>query len=41
VRVLSVKGKRYTNTAKVKSSDLDPKPGNNKSKSKTRVRRGK
>jgi hypothetical protein len=41
VRVLSVRGTGYTNSAKVKSSDLDPKPGNNKSKSKTKVRRGK
>lgn len=38
VRVRSVSGKAYTNSAKVKSSDLDPKPGNNSSKSKTKVR---
>lgn len=41
LRVLSVSGKAYTNSAKVKSSDLDPKPGNNRSKSKTKVKRGR
>jgi hypothetical protein len=39
LRVKSVRGKAYTNSAKVRSSDLDPAPGNNRSKSKTRVRR--
>jgi hypothetical protein len=33
-----VRGKAYTNSAKVKSNDLDPAPGNNRSKSKTKVR---
>lgn len=31
-------GKAYANTARVKSNDLDPAPGNNKSRSVTRVR---
>jgi uncharacterized repeat protein (TIGR01451 family) len=39
LRVRSVRGKAYTNSAKVRSNDLDPAPGNNRSKSKTRVRR--
>ena len=37
LRVLSVSRSAYTNSAKVKSNDLDPRPGNNSSKSKTRV----
>ena len=39
LRVRSFRGKAYTNSAKVKSNDLDPVPGNNRSKSKTRVER--
>jgi uncharacterized repeat protein (TIGR01451 family) len=39
LRVRSLRGKAYTNSAKVKSNDLDPVPGNNRSKSKTRVER--
>jgi uncharacterized repeat protein (TIGR01451 family) len=39
LRVRSVSGKAYTNSAKVKSNDLDPVPGNNRSKSKTKVTR--
>jgi uncharacterized repeat protein (TIGR01451 family) len=39
MRVRSVRGKAYTNSAKVKSNDLDPAPGNNRSKSRTRVKR--
>lgn len=39
LRVRSVRGKAYTNSAKVKSNDLDPVPGNNRSKSKTKVKR--
>lgn len=31
---------RYTDTARVKSSDLDPAPGNNKSRARTKVRSG-
>ena len=41
LRVRSITGKAYTNSAKVGSSDLDPRPGNNRSKSKTRVKRAK
>jgi hypothetical protein len=41
LRVRSTSRKSYTNSAKVKSGDLDPSPGNNKSKSKTKVRRGR
>jgi uncharacterized repeat protein (TIGR01451 family) len=33
----SVSGKKYVNAAKVKSNDLDPSPGNNKSKATTKV----
>jgi uncharacterized repeat protein (TIGR01451 family) len=36
--VRSLSGSKYTNTAKVASHDLDPKPGNNKSRSRTRVK---
>jgi Domain of unknown function DUF11 len=39
VRVRAVRGAAYANSAKVKSNDLDPAPGNNRSKSKTRVGR--
>jgi Domain of unknown function DUF11 len=39
LRVKSLSGKAYTNGAKVKSNDLDPAPGNNRSKSKTKVKR--
>lgn len=39
LRVRSVRGKAYTNSARVGSNDLDPVPGNNRSKSKTKVRR--
>lgn len=39
LRMRSLAGKSYTNNAKVKSNDLDPAPGNNHSKSKTRVTR--
>jgi uncharacterized repeat protein (TIGR01451 family) len=39
LRVRSVTGKAYTNSAKVKSNDLDPTPGNNRSKSRTKVKR--
>jgi uncharacterized repeat protein (TIGR01451 family) len=41
LRVRSVRGKAYTNSAKVKSNDLDPTPGNNRSKSKTKVKHGR
>jgi uncharacterized repeat protein (TIGR01451 family) len=41
LRVRSVRGNAYTNSAKVKSNDLDPTPGNNRSKSKTKVKRGR
>jgi hypothetical protein len=41
LRVGSRRGSTYTNTARVKSNDLDPAPGNNRSKSKTKVKRGK
>jgi uncharacterized repeat protein (TIGR01451 family) len=37
LRVRSVSRSAYTNSAKVKSNDLDPAPGNNRSKSKTKV----
>jgi uncharacterized repeat protein (TIGR01451 family) len=40
LRVRSVRGRSYTNSARVRSNDLDPAPGNNRSKSRTRVRRG-
>jgi uncharacterized repeat protein (TIGR01451 family) len=33
----AVRGKRYVNTARVKSNDLDPVPGNNQARSVTRV----
>jgi uncharacterized repeat protein (TIGR01451 family) len=36
--VRSRTGSSYTNSARVKSNDLDPAPGNNKSKSKTRAK---
>ena len=35
------RGSTYTNNASVKSNDLDPAPGNNKSRSRTKVKRGK
>jgi uncharacterized repeat protein (TIGR01451 family) len=38
LRVRSVTGKTYTNGAKVKSRDLDPSPGNNSSRSRTKVK---
>jgi uncharacterized repeat protein (TIGR01451 family) len=41
LRVRSVRGRSYTNSAKVKSNDLDPVPGNNRSKSKTKVKRSR
>jgi uncharacterized repeat protein (TIGR01451 family) len=41
LRVRSLRGSAYTNSAKVRSNDLDPAPGNNRSKSKTKVRRGR
>ena len=41
LRVRSVRGQAYTNSAKVKSNDLDPVPGNNRSKSKTKVKRSR
>ncbi|MEA2494725.1 MAG: hypothetical protein QOJ29_2636 [Thermoleophilaceae bacterium] len=34
----AISGSRYTNTARVKSNDLDPAPGNNKSKTTTVVK---
>jgi uncharacterized repeat protein (TIGR01451 family) len=40
ITVLARSGRRYTNAAKVKSKDLDPAPGNNKSRSKTKVVKG-
>jgi uncharacterized repeat protein (TIGR01451 family) len=40
LRVHSKRGSAYTNSAKVKSNDLDPAPGNNRSKTKTKVKRG-
>src|SRR3954453_21963505 len=39
VRLRGVRGNSYTNSAKVKSGDLDPAPGNNRSTSRTRVKR--
>ena len=36
--VRGVRGKTYVNAAKVKSNDLDPAPGNNKSRSTTKVK---
>ncbi|HEX6715156.1 MAG TPA: hypothetical protein VF066_17330 [Thermoleophilaceae bacterium] len=41
LRARSLRGKAYTNSAKVKSNDLDPRPGNNRSSSKTKVKRGR
>jgi uncharacterized repeat protein (TIGR01451 family) len=41
LRVRSKRGSAYTNSAKVKSNDLDPAPGNNRSKSKTKVKRAR
>jgi uncharacterized protein DUF11 len=41
LRVRSVTGRTYINSAKVKSNDLDPVPGNNRSKSKTKVKRAR
>ena len=41
LRVRSVGGRSYTNSADVKSSDLDPAPGNNRSRSRTRVKLGR
>jgi uncharacterized repeat protein (TIGR01451 family) len=41
LRVRGKSGKAYTNSAKVKSNDLDPAPGNNRSKSKTQVKRAR
>jgi uncharacterized repeat protein (TIGR01451 family) len=38
VLVRSRTGSSYTNSARVKSNDLDPAPGNNKSKSRTRAK---
>src|SRR3954447_16275307 len=38
--VRALKGSVYTNNATVKSNDLDPAPGNNKSKSRTKVKAG-
>ena len=39
VLLLARSGKSYTSTAKVQSKDLDPAPGNNSSKAKTKVKR--
>jgi hypothetical protein len=39
--VRSRRGSTYTNNARVKSNDLDPAPGNNRSRSKTRVKRAR
>jgi hypothetical protein len=36
--VRGVRGKTYVNAAKVKSNDLDPAPGNNKSRSTTKIK---
>ena len=41
LRARSLRGKAYTNSARVGSNDLDPVPGNNNSKSKTQVRRAR
>jgi hypothetical protein len=41
LRVRSTSRRVYTNSAKVKSNDLDPAPGNNRSKSKTKLKRGR
>jgi uncharacterized repeat protein (TIGR01451 family) len=41
MRLRGLRGTAYTNSAKVKSNDLDPVPGNNRSKSKTKVKRGR
>jgi uncharacterized repeat protein (TIGR01451 family) len=38
--VRAKRGSTYTNTATVKSNDLDPAPGNNRSKTKTKVKAG-
>jgi uncharacterized repeat protein (TIGR01451 family) len=38
--VRAISRSSYTNTATVKSNDLDPRPGNNKSRSRTRVKPG-
>jgi uncharacterized repeat protein (TIGR01451 family) len=38
ILVGSKTGSSYTNSARVKSNDLDPSPGNNKSKSKTKAK---
>jgi uncharacterized repeat protein (TIGR01451 family) len=38
ILVRSRTGSSYTNSARVKSTDLDPAPGNNKSKSRTRAK---
>jgi uncharacterized repeat protein (TIGR01451 family) len=39
ILVRAVRGTTYVNTARVKSKDLDPAPGNNKSRSTTKVKR--
>jgi uncharacterized repeat protein (TIGR01451 family) len=40
ILVRAARGSSYTNSASVSSNDLDPSPGNNKSRSRTRLRRG-
>jgi hypothetical protein len=40
LRARGLTGTSYANSAKVKSNDLDPAPGNNHSKSRTKVKRG-
>ena len=39
ILVRGVRGAKYVNQARVKSNDLDPAPGNNKSRSTTKVKR--
>jgi uncharacterized repeat protein (TIGR01451 family) len=41
LRVRSARGKAYTNSAKVRSNDLDPAPGNNRARSQTKVKRAR
>jgi hypothetical protein len=38
--IRSRSGSTYTNNASVKSNDLDPSPGNNKARTKTKVKSG-
>jgi uncharacterized repeat protein (TIGR01451 family) len=40
ILVRAARGSSYANSASVSSNDLDPSPGNNKSRSRTRLMRG-